>query len=239
MLELGSELDVESHSEAALVGHEPAWDVLAYDFYIGHVDHSLLAVDLERDAARLLKLVDGILRERRELLGQGLHDLAVFRAQGLEVGLDALDKHAGIVAHIAYFLHVHLIEDQVGYSLDGLLLPVVEHRYHDGLQGLTHLECLLATQREHHRRDFLGDVLTLLEHLVDEPVTSLRILGQVHRGGAASEVAIELVAVEGCKRSHEQRHRLQALVEGLVGCQLVGLAVESHIPVAQVVAHKG
>ena len=62
----------------------------------------------------------------------------------------------------------------------------------------------------------------------------------------AHEVAVEAVGIEWCVRRHELCHSLQACVQCVVCCLLVGihlatpetLAVQSNIPVAQVVLHE-
>ena len=82
---------------------------------------------------------------------------------------------------------------------------------------------------------------TLFEHLVDGVGVSLREAAQVHRSGAAGEVAVEHIGVERSDGCHEQRHLGEAFVERLVGAQIAvpeASAIESHIPVAKVVDHK-
>ena len=68
----------------------------------------------------------------------------------------------------------------------------------------------------------------------------------MHRGLTAGEVTVQAVAVERGHGSHEQGHGGEALVQGLVGGQLVGghraapeaFAVQANEPVAQVAVHK-
>ena len=64
--------------------------------------------------------------------------------------------------------------------------------------------------------------------------------------GFTAQIAIETIGIEGCVRSHELRHGLKTSIEGLI-CRLFirihaappeTLAVQTYVPVTQVVLHK-
>ncbi len=124
-----------------------------------------------------------------------------------------------------------------------LALVVVDSGNHDLCQRLTHLDVDLAAQCQNHARNLLCHRHAGLEVDVDTLLVGLGEALQVNRLQLAAEVVVELIGIEGSERCEQTGHRGEAGVERLIGGALVGahlltpetLAVEAHIPVAQVV----
>ena len=127
-----------------------------------------------------------------------------------------------------------------------LLLVSIDGRNHDLLKRLAHLDVHLAAQGEHHRSDALGHLHASFEVEVDGSLIDGGELVEMHAVALAAEVLVELVGIEGCEGSQEFGNGHQAGVERLVGRALVvahllapeAFAVESHVPVGEVVVDK-
>ena len=191
-----------------------------------------------------------MLRHCRNLRGKEFHYLAKLRTELLEVGFHLLHEHALVIAHKLDFLHVDLVLDKRAHCLYAVFLRLAHHRHHDHCQRLTHFQVGLAAQSEHHRRDVLSHLHLLLKRLVDYAFVGNREVGQVNRcrlaGSSGGQVGVQTVGKERRYGSNQQSHRLQTCEQSLISRQFVvvhlaapeTLAVEAHIPVAQVVAHE-
>ena len=176
----------------------------------------------------------------------GFHLCAYFLAEYLEVRFDLLDEFDfRLVGRYDYqFLDVHLCADEVSHVVECLQSLFVLYGDHGFLQRLAHVLFGFLAQREDHRGSLTCQIHRAFEVFVDECLVSFGPIGEVH--ACAYEVAIEAVGIERCIGCHEQGYGLEAGIKCLVRCLLVGihltapetLAVQSHVPVAEVVLHK-
>ena len=127
-----------------------------------------------------------------------------------------------------------------------LLLVGIDGRNHNLLKRLAHLDVHLTTQCKHHRGDALSHFHASLEVEVDGSFVGNGEYVEVHAIALATQVLIELVGIEGCKRREQFGNGHQTGVERLIGRALVvahlltpeAFAVEAHIPVREIVVDK-
>ena len=111
---------------------------------------------------------------------------------------------------------------------------------------MSNLDVHLAAQCQHHRRDALCHIHPSLQIEVDGGFVGFGIEVEVHAVLLATEVFVELVGIERCKWRKQLGDRHQTGVERRVGRAFViahilapeTLAIQSHIPVRQVVVHE-
>ncbi len=126
----------------------------------------------------------------------------------------------------------------------GLQRLFVGRRDNGFLQRLTHILLSTLAQTENHRCSLLRQIHTAFQVFVYQRLIGFRPVAQMH--GLACQVAIEAVGKEWCIGCHQLRHGLQTGVECGVCRLLVGVhlaapeafAIETDIPVAQVILHE-
>ena len=158
--------DVECHGERAVVGDDPAGNVLSGDFDVGEQHFAVGSLYADHAASVGFEGVDLFLTEGKNGGAEGFHDLAVTRAEGLEVGLDFLDQEIVVGCEEFDCFDVEFGADEVLHTLKLSLHLGVAHRNDDTLQRLPHTQVALLAQAEHHGADLLGQLHALLEGLV-------------------------------------------------------------------------
>ena len=177
---------------------------------------------------------------------EGFHVRADFLTEDFEVRFDLLDETnlRLLSRNDDEFLDVDLRFDKVGNVKERIGCLLIRRRYNRFLERLTDVLLGAFAEREDGRCRLLREVHLTLERLVDEILIGFGPRAEVYR--FAREIPVETVCIERCVRRHELRYGLKTGVEGGV-CSLFvcvhltspeTLAVQTHIPVREVVLHE-
>ena len=125
-------------------------------------------------------------------------------------------------------------------SFDTGFLFIVYRRNHDLLQWLTNLDIYFSTKRKYHRRYFLCHSHPFFEVNVNERFYNRREHLKMNRLLFASQVMIQFVGIERCKRCKKLGNCHQTCIKSRIGCKLIiahllapeTLSVQTNIPIA-------
>src|SRR5690554_1728418 len=240
--------NVQCHSNPSFIGHQPAGNVLTDDFHILGQQLELLPVYLHGKRTSTFKSRYIFGSHCTNSRGYRLHQFAVLWTQRLEVWFNGFNQNTGTFFQVLQLLHIHLIQNQILHRFQLGLKAGIQNRDHDLLQGLTHLNAYLTTQGQYHRGNLLGIGHTLLQALINQSLHGLRHQSQMHRSGLplSLQVAVQLLHIKRRNGRSQQRYSLQALMQSLVGRQLIlikgsspkTLPVQSYVPITQVFGHE-